>query len=96
MDGTRDPGRAARVAVAHPGHAGRFGAHPGPAGRGRARHPLPLSLTAAACAVVLACLSGCSGTGAASAPPKATAEAGAPVARQDLASDYQRVIRDVL
>ncbi|MGW7055801.1 S1C family serine protease [Streptomyces sp. NPDC054887] len=59
---------------------------------GCARRRIALLPTAAACAIVLACLSGCSGSPAASA----RAEAGAPVARQDLESDYQKVIRDVL
>ncbi|MFE9396183.1 S1C family serine protease [Streptomyces flavidovirens] len=63
---------------------------------GRVPRRLRLPLTAAACVVVLVCPSGCSGSGAGSAAPRATAEAGAPVARQDLESDYQQVIKDVL
>lgn len=63
---------------------------------GRERRRLPVALTAAACGFVLLSLSGCSGPGGVSAAPEATAEAGAPVARQDLESEYQRVIRNVL
>ncbi|GGX11268.1 S1C family serine protease [Streptomyces chryseus] len=63
---------------------------------GGALRRLPLPVTAAACAVVLACLSACSDSPAVSASPRASAEAGAPVALQDLESEYRRVIRDVL
>ncbi|MGW0560976.1 S1C family serine protease [Streptomyces sp. NPDC003016] len=64
----------------------------------RTRRRLPLPLTAGACAVALLGLSGCSDPDAASAPAS-TADAGAPVApgaREDLQSDYQEVIREVL